>query len=372
MNIVIGTVISNSSIQKDGTFSVTFGAIDPSTGDPTSDVVTYVSPYGNNRSGFVAIPTPGSLVMCTKIETSDPGGDTYAGYYYLGSIMGKPTDYKTPSEGAESSGRVAGAKSTWPDKFKGMYDATEIIPQQIGLSNARGDNFLISNRVRPEGYPGGALQDYRIQMESGSGKAVRLVDSPEVDGIIMANEHTGKDFFIFSSSNSKKGNFSEGEWHLRTHGPINMFTTSGNVRHWVQEGHNLQLENLATGEFGYTKGGQAPNTTISTDSGAASSRITNVGNETWGCVEVRSANNNVIIEALADDSVIRIVAPGSQSKVIVNTGGTVDIVAQKKVTIQSNEEVEINAPIVDINGSQNVFIDGGQIDLNLPDSPPQL
>ena len=133
-----------------------------------------------------------------------------------------------------------------------------------------------------------------------------------------------------------------------------------------------RLAKTATGEFGYSKGGQAPNTKISTDSGPASSRIKNIGNETWGCVEIRSANNNVVIEALADDSVIRLVAPGSQTKIIVETGGTIDLVAAKKITIQSGEEVEINAPLVDINGSQSVFIDGGQINLNLPDSPPQL
>ena len=52
---------------------------------------------------------------------------------------------------------------------------------------------------------------------------------------------------------------------------------------------------------------------------------------------------------------------------IVDSGGTVDIVAQNKITLQSDTEVEINAPIVDINGSDTVFIDGGpNILLNKP------
>ena len=60
-----------------------------------------------------------------------------------------------------------------------------------------------------------------------------------------------------------------------------------------------------------------------------------------------------------------------REKVIVESGGTVDIVAQGKVTLQSNTQVEINSPLVTINGSTDVdinggvvHIDGGQVRLN--------
>jgi len=39
-------------------------------------------------------------------------------------------------------------------------------------------------------------------------------------------------------------------------------------------------------------------------------------------------------------------------------------VADKKVTITSSEEIELNAPLVDINGATEVDIDGGVINLN--------
>ena len=48
----------------------------------------------------------------------------------------------------------------------------------------------------------------------------------------------------------------------------------------------------------------------------------------------------------------------------MDSGGTVDINAQGKVTIQSQTEVEINAPLVDINSTGNVTIDGTQVRLN--------
>ncbi len=67
------------------------------------------------------------------------------------------------------------------------------------------------------------------------------------------------------------------------------------------------------------------------------------------------------------DSVIYINAPGERCKVIIDTGGSVDINADKKITIQSKTEVEINAPLVDINGSTLVDIHGAEIYLNDPD-----
>ena len=165
-----------------------------------------------------------------------------------------------------------------------------------------------------------------------------------------------------------------------------MFTHQNSIHHWVEDGLNFKLENLAGGGYGYDKfyasspfghrGPEVPGTipslqSVATGEAGPSTRLGNYGNETWGCVEIRSEHNNVIIEALAEDSVIRVVAPGGQSKTIIETGGTVDIIADKKITLRSGTEVEITAPEIDINGTNNVYIDGGRIDLNLPHPAPE-
>ena len=46
---------------------------------------------------------------------------------------------------------------------------------------------------------------------------------------------------------------------------------------------------------------------------------------------------------------------------IVESGGSVDVKATGKLTIQSDTEVEINAPTVDINGSTLVSVNGGLV-----------
>jgi hypothetical protein len=193
----------------------------------------------------------------------------------------------------------------------------------------------------------------------------------------------GKEYFIFSTGNSPQSPFSKGEWHMRTHGPVNMYTMANQMHFWVQEGYNLRLENLAYGNLASNDdAGNTPNTKVTNTQAGARARIVDLGHEGYGCVEIRSQHNNIIIEGEADDSVIRINAPGTNTKVIINTGGTVDIVAEQKITLQSNTKIELNAPEININagdgdgGGQespgNVYIDGNEIRLNDQNDPPVL
>lgn len=73
------------------------------------------------------------------------------------------------------------------------------------------------------------------------------------------------------------------------------------------------------------------------------------GSEDWGCVNIKSKWNNINLEAEGVDSVIHINAPGPLTKVVVTTGGTVDIVATGKISLTSATKIELNAPHVDIN-----------------------
>ena len=234
---------------------------------------------------------------------------------------------------------------------------------------------------------------------SRSGKRIQAVDTPIVNGIVMANEHRGKDFFIWSSGGSDESPFSAGEYHMRTHGPVNLYTLHNRFHIWVEDGLNIDIENKSTPRCTYGpgldwgpdgqdfvgpfNGGAGLPLVIDPGEGGPLDYPTNrqgeFGNETTGCIKFISHYNNISASALATDSVIHVHAPGARAKVIVETGGTVDIVADKKITLQSNTEVEINAPIVDINavtattitaplvdidGSDEVDIDGSIINLN--------
>jgi len=406
MQFKIGTVTSNADITRTGILKVAFNIQDEE--NAQEEWVRYVSPFGSDKAAFIALPQPGSTVLCGYSDTPLGGGDTMKGYFYMGSVMGvNPTVGRLVEPGAdqvydETTGemplntqgaQVGGAytstqqsepgvygpssrqlefaeldenaRSPFPDVFKGLYDAKGMTPEMMGLTGNRADSMLIHNRYRADSSEG-PFQDHLTEIRSGSGKTVRCVDSPIVDGIVIANEHLGKDYIILSTGNSEMSPFAEGELHMRTHGPINICNLESNIHAWVEEGRNIEVENRATGVLSPSGDRNAERTTTE-EEGSPPTRVDDYGNEDYGCVKLWSHHNNVSVSALEDNSVIHIHAPGENTKVIVKTGGTVDIVAEKKITLTSDTEVELNAPMVQLNGSTEVEVNAPLVDVNASD-----
>ena len=398
LQLKIGTVTSIGDFNQTGIFKVAFDLGD---GDlPVEEPVRYVSPYGNNKAAFVGIPPVGSQALCAYEDASAEKGSMVRGYYYLGSVMGVqtganrsvPRDPNPPTTAPptpytdKTNPGIAGPdipegtapmslkkdQGPWPERFKDMYDGKGVVPEKVGFTTMRGDYVGIANRYK--GNKGSQpFQDHKLGFHSGSGKRIEAVDSPIVDGIVMTNEHRGKDYLIWSTGMSPQSPFAEGEYHMRTHGPVNLYTLYNRFHVWVEDGLNIEVENKSTGSkaYGSNLGGPILNASHGLgDPGNGGYRATRegiYGNETTGCIQLWSHHNNISLSALEQDAVINIHTPGIHSRVIVDSAGTVDIIAKRKITIQSDEEVEINAPIVDINGSNTVYIDGGpNVHLNMP------
>jgi len=399
LRLKTGTVITQADVTQTGKFLVSFKLSDGEGYE--EEPVRYVTPYGNTEAAFVAIPMVGSQVLCAYEDDVASEGDRIKGYYYLGSLMGDipgtneslpapgteppPSNDYVPKDKTGTFGPETGEFETamqkpekvpsFPSAFKDMYAGKGIIPEAIGLSNHRGDAFKISSQYDSVSKSKDPFQNYSVGMQSGSGKQFKLVDSPIVNGIVMTNEHKGKDYFIWSSAGSKDSPFSAGEYHMRTHGPVNMYTLSNRFHMWVEDGLNVDIENKSTGKAAYgdtsTNGdgrvdfeGAPSNGLGDPGTGGYSGRKGVFGNETTGCIKLRSHHNNISLEAEAQDSVIFVSAPGPHSRIIVESGGSVDIVAKGKITLQSDIEVEITAPTVDINGSTTVDINGTDVTIN--------
>lgn len=409
--------MSQGDISKTGKFSVAFKL---SSGEGyETEPVRYVSPYGNSEAAFVAVPMAGSQVLCAYEDDVANESEELKGYYYLGSVMGTlpglnqgipamgpqedstvvNTDYVPSNQPGTFGPTVAeyqtammervsdgtdGQATSWPDSFKDMYDGKGVIPEAIGLTNHRGDALKIAARYNSTELADDPFQDYRIGIHSGSGKRIQAVDSPIVDGIVMTNEHRGKDFFIWSTGLSPESPFAEGEYHMRTHGPVNMYTLMNRFHIWVEDGLNVEIENRSSGSKAYgtdtstnsdgrVDGEGIPRTGLGPPGtgGYEATRKGVFGNETTGCIQLLSHHNNISLRADENDSVIFINSPGPHSRVIVDSGGSVDVRASGKLTLQSDTQVEINSPLVTLNGSTEVdinggvvHIDGGQVRLN--------
>tara|TARA_R110002074_G_scaffold12449_8_gene45639 strand:+ start:13308 stop:14552 length:1245 start_codon:yes stop_codon:yes gene_type:complete len=391
LQLKIGTVMSIGDFTQTGIFKVAFRLTAGS--EPVEEPVRYVSPYGNNKAAFVGIPPVGSQALC--VYEDDTAGEGMAkGYYYLGSVMGLipganrsvPKDPNPPSTPPDTGYTdktkpgIAGPdipegqapmtlrkdQGPWPERFKDLYDGKGVVPEKVGFTTMRGDAVTIANRYKAN-KGNQPFQDHKVGLMSGSGKRLELVDSPIVDGIVMTNEHRGKDYLIWSTGMSAQSPFAEGEYHMRTHGPVNLYTLANRFHVWVEDGLNIEVENKSTGSkaYGDALGGPILNPLHGLgdpgNGGYQATRAGIYGNETTGCIQLWSHHNNISLSALEQDSVINIHTPGIHSRVIVDSAGTVDIIAKRKVTIQSDEEVEINAPIVDINGSTSTNVNGGTV-----------
>jgi len=402
MELRLGTVTSVEDATNTGLIKVSFGTQEG--GTVFSEWVHYVSPFGTPKSAFMGLPDTGSLALCAYAGADNDSLSIEKGYFYLGSVMGAVQGLTRliPGGGEDPGDKTAETppskqytptdmppgiygpqlppdqmpqldrkdRSVLPEEFRNMYEGDGVTPEKKGMVNQAGGGIFLSSRSRPNSSLG-PFQDFSSEIKGGSGKRVACVDSPMVDGVVITNEHKGKDYIILSTGKSQYSPFAEGELCIRTHGPINQYTLESGIHMWVEEGKNIHIENRATGLYS-PLGDRTTTPPLSTATGS-NLRSKQVGNEDYGCVNITSHHNNITLSALAEDSVITITSPGANSKIVVDSRGSVDIRAGQKLTLQSDTEVEINAPLVDINGGNNVYIDAPRIDLNGPNSnPPTL
>ena len=413
-----GIVVDTADTTNTGIFYALFDAVN------SPQPVKYVSPYSSPTGGLVFIPPVKSRILAFYNDDSTEES-SMVGYYYVGSLLGPqpgqnygvPTNLDkiekpenpsyTPSDKLGFNSPVTlspistiapalletfyaqKSAGVLPLPFKGLYEARGMIPQQAGMATESGDALLFSNRKNDVSMSENPFQDYRVSLRSGKGKKLELVDSPIVNGLTYSNENTGLDFLVWCSKGNVNSPFSKGEFHMRTHGPVNLYTLWSSFHIWVQNGKNIDIENKSgdtlafnTGKFprksdGRTdsKGNPMSGLGDPGDGAYSKTRKGNFGNRSTGCVNITSHRNDVVVKALNPDSIIHVSAPGVHSKVIIETGGSVDIVAKGKITLQSETEVEINAPVVDINGankddknkpSGEITLDGGTIKMNDP------
>ena len=360
MRLALGTVTSNADATRSGYFKVSLGKHDSKTEGTNPVSVKYVTPYGSTDAGWIAIPEVGSIVLVGFVGRNprEPvREDDMGGYFYLGSIYGGMNSSTQIADvlASQTDEEVESIKDPriMPAEFDEVYEAKGIIPEKIGLTSIYGDAFTINNRVRvdsnagaPDGLKSPAFLDHRIEMRSGTGKKVKCVDTRSINAIIIDNNHPF-DYFIWTNETSSGNNHGSGSIWWTTRGRVDFKTKRGNMQFEVMEGKNLELINSSSG--GFSGMGPTP---------------TEFGYEDTGCITLHSKHNNVIVKADEHDSIIRVHAPGPNTRVIVRTGGTVDIEADKDITITSGTKVQINAPLVDINGATEVDIDGGVINLN--------
>ena len=312
---------------------------------------------------------------------------------------------KTTLFNAESMGSPSPYPPNIPIPFHDAY-ANEVTPAKIGLVSKGGGGLVIADQKR--GGDAEAWINSRTRLQSGAGKRIDLIDTAAQDHILIT---TGKDDKGIENSIKLAGSqdgesaasniLESGEFNVASRGPTKILSRGNGIElRTGGEGLNIDIINTSNGDgspspFGRRMTGlgggdaypllwteiedtwQGPISVPSTAGDALRDKWKiplpwaslmaagqlhpdllkpglggnpmDKASEDWGCVNITSKHNNINLDAQAVDSVIHINAPGNLTKIVVTTGGTVDIVATGKISLTSATKIELNAPHVDIN-----------------------
>lgn len=416
MKIHKGVVHSEVDPGKNATLKV---SIEDSAlpGVPTPIDVTQMAPISNSNAGDFSMPTPGSEVLVLEIEYNDNPGGTAIGYYNLGCLvgarsllgMGVDEDKLESNEECVPEGVPDGppyldegttidetslgredknSLSVSPEAAK-SYKANEFIPQRRTWEDVAGNAMVFSHEQRM-GNPTEQYANPSLTLQTGRGKKVVMSDATQNNMMQILNGDELNDVITFAGKTSDDSQYTTGEFSVNTNGSVNLQSRSNYINFEIIDGYNINIINESTGDkdgnLGFAgqgtwvehqlinSGGADANPTKENEEGTPRNSSYNKynhpgstvgqhgnplekGDQETGCINIISAHNNINIEAEYDDSVIYINAPGYNSKVVVNTGGTVDILAKKKVTITSDEKIELNAPYIDLNSEERIDLD---------------
>ena len=307
-----------------------------------------------------------------------------------------------------SLGLDAASPPTTPLPIADRIYANQVTPDIMAFLDKGGNGLILYDMIVGGRGPSDAYMNVRTRLQTGTGKRIDLVDTAAMDYIKISTGKGdgggGEDYVLLGGKQTGMGAESNtvqaGEFKVDSHGPSNITSRDRGIE-LRAKGLNIDIVNEADGFFAPDSdgryvifpGGQDPYwpleddpefpdaaplypplpkpSIVSAPTGNAhlfgkggkpggkpdGGNPLDKGNEKYGNVNIRSEWNNINIEGRGPDSVIHLNAPYYEGKIVITTGGTVDIIATQKVSITSGESIELNAPYIDINSGIRTDID---------------
>jgi hypothetical protein len=262
--------------------------------------VNYVSPYLNGgNSGFIAIPEIGARVLICKPDNDNE-------WYYLGTTS-------VPGLGNSLVKNTDPNNTRLPDSR--VYLASGR-PQRYVFKSPLG-NMLVLSDEKSESY-----YNVKAELKSPSGKGLKLIDSPNIDCVILENEH-GDKIKITSKANEANAPRSI---EIEAKGPVNIVSRDSALNLTVIDGKELNITNKSTG-----------------------SKRSGPNDPTPGNINVVTDNGDVNILAKGSDSSVFIEAQGSSSRIVLKSKGSIDLSADGNVNIAAGGDVKVTGSKIFLN-----------------------
>lgn len=343
MKIYKTQVVSTTDLTQTGRFTARLdglGEID----------VIYTTPYlgTNAEGGFFAIPEEGAEVLVTQPDNSPE-------YFYLNSIAGIPNllpntqQVEVPPE------------DILPER--GIY-AHRGVPMRFGFYTPKGNKVLLS-----DGYNSQSI-DIKVGLQSHTGKKVLLHDSPDIDSILIWNEHRDGIKITTDATEVSPARAIE----VESVGPQSYICKESQMDILVYDGRELNIKNQSTG--------------VNRPGGSAAAKYGNINVESEHRdinMTVRSADGRIFIDALGEagliqlDSTGKVIVNSTANNVEVNAGlsillkavGNISLEAGGLITMKSGAGINLDTTgLATILGALGVNADGATIHLNEGLSPP--
>ena len=303
MQIRIVEVVDNFDLTETGLIKV----VDETTskGDTHEPyAIYYTSPYyAKHEGGMIAIPEIGTRVLICKPEND------YNWYYMSTIVNSSPAMAKADPNTLLKDRKIIHDKEIYRARYK---------PEGITVQSPEGNEVTLRDSHNPRYF------NIKAGLKSGSGKRIEANDSPNIDAVIMRNEHND---YIRINANSNGANSSR-SIDAECLGNVKLTSREGNMDLLVEDGRELNISNTSTG------------------SQRISEKDTSPGNinviSLWGDI-------NISVEKSKTGSIF-ITVKGANSHIVLQSEGTVDIAGKKGVNITSDEG--------------NVIVKGKTIQLN--------
>lgn len=334
MYLSLAEIRSSVSITKAGTFSAFVKK------DNARRNIIYTSPFKQGvEGGFIGIPNKGQTIICCKSDKRDP-------WYYLSTVMMPPRGF---GDGAE----VSDCKSPLEEIDNRVYKARGV-PQRTVWRSDGGNKIVLSDEYNPEYF------NRKLELKSGIGKTIAMLDSPEQDYLVMRNEHHDG----IKISSEKNQNMAAQSIEIESRGPQKIICREAQIDIWVTEGRELNIINDSTGLF------KDPND---------ANKYGNVNIESSNrdvSIRTKSPSGRIFIQALGPNAsmgadvaenaqliVIRVagVEKGDlQPTIQIISSGNLELSADKNITIQAQEDIKfIAGKSIQMNAPNWIDIDAG-------------
>jgi len=389
------TVLTSRKKKGDAPGILYCSILSTSTGDsPVDDgeipgvvPVIYTSPYAHHsEGGSISFPPDTADILVEKVGKF---------YYYIATVVGFDPDLI--DEVSDDTNLEKLSTYSVDKSYAPIYDR-DGFPNSLIWKHPRGHYLMMKDEVpliteqlgTTPSDPGRSVFNSKIEMKSAKGKMVSLDDSAAVDSMRVGILN-GKDKNILDGITIGHGiNDSIGSRciTIKTENNISNISQSGNIKHKVEEGNNIEIENKSTGVNGNVLSPTGPNFgnislgTMFNDINLVAGTNTAVASTPAGVqgadiVKGILGASKIIIEALglsraagAAAPVVRISSDGS-IEIISNdldpTTGTINIKSVGDINIESTAgRVNIKGLLINLNDPAYIPFQP------LPSNPPPI